>query len=324
VFAGALNVLIERTGNSYSRPQIGPKKSIGRRPFWLPASSYYVLSLTVGLAIFFLLWGILHDGGEEMSWIIAGAGFGIFMIGAVGLREIILRRARTRYIAFEKRFDRQLEEIYLRVGENPRIEKLTIAKNERILSEIKSKSDAAKILNRLPDAHREVFEMCGHYLAINERELRSIGVGSPRLVALRKGKASVERRHRFHLLQWAQIETRNLTQEASSVTKTAAKVSAATNAISVIDSALKFYPTEKALLESHDLLREMLTSIRVSHFVEKAERSAFKGNFKQAKSLYRDALFYLGRDNIRSEQRNIAAVHINSEIEKLRLIEDGT
>lgn len=258
-----------------------------------------------------------------MPWIIAGTGFGVFMIGAVALREVILRRSRIRYIALEQRFDRQLKEVYFRVGEPPRTEKLTIVKNERILSEIKNKSDAAKVLNRFPDAHREVFEMCGQYLAVNERELRSIGVGSPRLVALHKGRASVERRHKFHLLQWAQIEARNLTQEASSVTKTADKVTAATNAISVIDSALTFYPNEKALLESHDLLREMLTSIRVSHFVEKAERSAFKGNFKQAKSLYRDALFYLGRDNIRSDHRKSAAEHINSEIEKIRLIEEG-
>ncbi len=322
MLCGTLTVLIERTGNSYLRQQIGPKKSLGRRPFWLPASSYYVLVLTVDLAFSFLLWEILHDGGEEMPWIISGAGFGVFMIASVAFREVILRRARIRYITSEKKFDRQLEEIYLRVGENSRTEKLTIEKNERIVSDIKNKSEAAKVLSRFPEAHREVFEMCGRYLEVNERELRSIGAGSPRLVALRKGRASVERRHKFHLLRWAQIEARNLTQEASNVTKTADKVAAATNAISVVDSALKFYPNEKALIESHDLLREMLTSIRVTHFVEKAERSAFKGNFKQAKSLYRDALFYLGRDNIRNEHRKIAAERIDREIQKIRLIED--
>lgn len=298
------------------------ERQIGRRPFWLPASNYYVLTFAVGLAVFFLLWGILHDGGEETPWITAGIGFSIFMIGAVFLREVTLRRARHRYLAVEKQFDRQLVEVYSRVGENARPEKLTIEKNERILAEIRQKSDAAKVLSKFADAHREVFEMCGEYLSVNERELRVIGVGSPRILALRKGKKSVVRRHRFHLLQWAQIESRNLTHEASSLTKAADKVAATQTAINVIDSALEFYPNEPALLESHELLQEMLTSIRVSHFVEKAERSAFKGNYKQAKSLYRDALFYLGRDNVRSDQRDNAAEHINSEIDRIRQIEE--
>ena len=313
--------MIGRTENPYSRPRIRTERPIGRRPFWLPASNYYVLAFAVGLAIFFLLWGILHDGGEETPLITAGFGFSIFMIGAVIVREVILRRARNRYLAVEKRFDRQLVEVYSRVGENARPEKLTIEKNERILAEIRQKSDAAKVLSKFADAHREVFEMCSEYLAVNERELRVIGIGSPRLMALRKGKESIARHHRFHLLQWAQIETRNLTHEASSLTKASDKVAATQTAINVIDSALEYYPNESALLESHELLHEMLTSIRVSHFVEKAERSAFKGNYKQAKSLYRDALFYLGRDNVQSDQRDTAAEHINSEIDRIRQIE---
>jgi hypothetical protein len=30
-----------------------------RRPFWLPASNYYVLAIAVTIAFFFLVWGIL-------------------------------------------------------------------------------------------------------------------------------------------------------------------------------------------------------------------------------------------------------------------------
>ena len=272
--------------------------------------------------MFFLLWGILHDGGEETPWITAGIGSSIFVVGAVVLREVILRRARYRHIAVEKQFNRQLEDVYSRVADTRRSEKLTVEKNERILAEIRQKSDAAKVLHKFADAHRDVFEMCGEYLSINEREMRSIGIGSPRLLALRKGKVSASRHHRFHLLQWAKIETQNLTFEVSNRTKIAEKVSAAQTAINVIESALEHYPNETTLIESHELLREMLMSIRVSDFVEKAERSVFKGNYKQAKNLYRDALFFLGRDNIRTDQRDSAAEHINSELDRIRQIED--
>ncbi len=293
-----------------------------RRPFWLPASNYYVLAFAIGLAFFFLMWGILHDGGDETPWITAGIGFSILIVGAVILRELILRRTRNRYLAQERQFDRQLVEVYNRISDGNRPEKLTLERNDRLISDIKRKSDAAKVLNRFADAHREVFEICDQYLLINKRETRTVGPGSPRLKALRKGKASVSRYHRFHLLQWAQIETRNITQDVAGLHKTSEKVAALQNALAVIDASLEFYPDELSLIESHSVLSEMLTSVRVSHFVEKAERAAFKGEHKQAISQYRDALFYLGRDNIRSDQRDGAAERINFEIDRLRQIEN--
>ena len=67
----------------------------------------------------------------------------------------------------------------------------------------------------------------------------------------------------------------------------------------------------------------MAVSIRVSDLVEKAERSAFKGDVREAVSLYRDALFYLGRDNVQTDDRQQAANHINAEIDKIRLLENG-
>lgn len=289
-----------------------------RRPFWLPASNYYVLAVAIGSALFFLSWGILHDGGDATPWITAGIGFSIFMVGAVVLRELILRRARNRYLALERKFDRHLADAVSRIGDGNRPEKLTIERNERLIADIKRKSEAAKVLGKFADAHREVFEICDQYLSINEREARNISAGSPRIKVLRKGRESISRYHRFHLLQWAQIETRNLTGGIPGIAKTGDKVSTIQSAISVVDSALEHYPAELSLIESRGVLNEMLTSVRVSHFVEKAERSAFKGEYKQAVSMYRDALFYLGRDNVRSEQRDAAAERITLEIDRLR------
>ena len=292
-----------------------------RRPMWLPASNYYALTMAVVIAFFFLVWGILHDGGDETPWISAGIGASAILFGAVVLRELIMRRARNRYVRAQRSFDRELREVYSRLGNERDTEKLTLDQNEAILSDIAKKSSAARTLGKFSAAHREVFELCGDYLARNKRELAMIGTGSPRLVPLRKSRERVAEYHRYHVLQWAEIEARELTQDAKSRSKLSEKVESAQAAMNVIDSALGFYPAERSLLESREVVVELIASIKVAHWVERAERAAFKGEYKEARSHYRDALFYLGRDNISSEDREIAASRINAEIERLRQLE---
>ena len=67
---------------------------IVRRPFWVPASNYYVLTVAVAIAFFFLTWGILRDEDEDAPWIPSGIGASIVLGGAVILRGVLLRRAR--------------------------------------------------------------------------------------------------------------------------------------------------------------------------------------------------------------------------------------
>ena len=67
----------------------------------------------------------------------------------------------------------------------------------------------------------------------------------------------------------------------------------------------------------------MVVSIKVSHWAEKAERAAFKGNYEQAKGLYNDALFYLGRDKVQNPDRERVAMQIREEIERIHLLESG-
>lgn len=292
-----------------------------RRPFWLPASNYYVLSVAISAAFFFLVWGILNDGGEPTPWITSGISASILLCGAVILREVILRRARTRFLRQQKRMDNSVFDAYSRMGETRSQHKLTLEKNASILKEIKQKSDAAQVLNKFSSGHREVFELCGEYLALNEGELKGVSAGSPRLTALLKGRSKAAEYHRFHMLRWAEIESRSMTNDATSRVNTNEKIEAAQNALNVIEVALASYPTENSLIESRELLSEMVVSIKVSHWVERAERAAFKGDYTKAKSLYRDALFYLGRDNIYNDDREQAAALINAEIEKIRVLE---
>jgi hypothetical protein len=172
-------------------------------------------------------------------------------------------------------------------------------------------------LGKLPDGHLEVFEICEEYLSISKNELKTVGVGSPRLAALRRGREIVKELHRFHLLEWAETSARAFTHEAKSNVIINEKLEAIQKALNVIHKAMQFYPNEAHLKSSEDALNEFTTSIRVSHFIEKAERSAFKGNFAHAVSHYRDALFYLGRENVRNHQREAVAEQINSEIKKI-------
>lgn len=304
-----------------------PKKngrSIDRynRPFWLPASNYYVLATAAAVAFFFLVWGILHEGDENMPWIPAGISAGAVLGGAVFLREVILRKAQNKFLTAQKQLDFNLNKIPIQSSANKNENKLTIEKNAQIIKSIQQKSEAARLLARLPDAHWEVFETCNEYLLLNKRELETVGVGSPRLAALRRGKDLISQIHKFHLLAWAEIESRSLTQDAKNQTRFSEKLKDANSALSVLESALRFYPDETQLRESEEAVREFIVSIRISHSIEQAERAAFKENYKRAVSLYRDALFSLARENVRNVERDLLAEKINTEIEKIRQIED--
>jgi hypothetical protein len=291
----------------------------GRRPFWLPASNYYVLAFAIALACFFLVWGVLHDGGEEMPWATAGISASAILFGSVILREVILRRA-----AGDQRVHvhpAQIRSGQYGEGRNP--DKLTLEQNAAILSEIQKKSDAANVLNRLSAGHREVFELCSVYMSRNESELKAVSPGSPRLTALLKGRSAVADFHKYHLLKWAQIEVQNLTSEVRDLEDPEQKKRSAKAALNIIETALESYPLDESLLGSQVLLKDMIVSISVSDWVERAERAVFEGDFATAKQLYRDALFYLGRDNVESEARTRAAERIKEELDRIRQVENG-
>lgn len=300
---------VERRGqNKFGQP----------RPFWLPAFNFYILAAAISGAFFFLILGILHEGGEEKPWIAAGIGAGIVLASAAFLREIVLRNARRRFLLAQKKLDYNLKNVSVKAPQNSN--KLTLEQNAAIVEEISRKSEAAKILGKLPDGHLEVFELCNEYLLRNKRELQNAGVGSPRIAALRRSRERVKDLHKFHLLAWAEIESRSLTHEAKNRATISEKIAAAQKALSILESALHFYPQESRLFESADLLREYISSIKISDLIEQAEKAAFKGSNKRAISIYRDALFFLARDNAQNEKTQLIAEKINGEIDKLREI----
>ncbi|MBV9959577.1 MAG: hypothetical protein JO360_14220 [Acidobacteria bacterium] len=92
----------------------------------------------------------------------------------------------------------------------------------------------------------------------------------------------------------------------------------ALRALDVIDSALKIYPDEAELHSSANAIREYIASVKVAHWVELAERAAFKGHYRRAIDRYRDALFYLSREQMAEAAREETAERLSREIELLR------
>ena len=321
--------MTRRPNNKYQTQRFVTKK-IGRnsnkyrRPFWLPASGYYVLATAITIAFFFCIWGILHEGGEDMPWITAGIGASILVIGAVILREVVLRKARNNFLSVQKRLDNNLKKVAPQISENNNPNKLSLQQNILIIKEIQKKSEAAKVLGKLSEGHLEVFEMCREYLTVNKNQLETVGNGSPRLAALWRSREVIQELHHFHLLAWAELESRLFTQEAKNRVIISEKLEMSQKALTVLDFALQFYPNEPQLVQSDAILKEFAASINISHFIEQAELATFKGNNKIAINHYRDALFFLARENVKSEDKEMIAEKINSEIEKLRELSADT
>ena len=121
--------------------------------------------------------------------------------------------------------------------------------------------------------------------------------------------------HHYHMLQWAEIESRELTRQGSKHDKISSKLDSAQAALDVVDFALRSYPEEAALIDSRNVLVELLSKIKVTDLIERADRAAFKGNPKRALSLYQDALFILQRQD--PDSSSDVAVHVNEEIARL-------
>jgi len=121
---------------------------------------------------------------------------------------------------------------------------------------------------------------------------------------------------RHHLLTWARSSARSLTHEAQQRVRLYEKVETANRALDCIDQALRVYPDDQDLRTSAQAVQEFITSSRVAHWVELAERAAFKGYFQRAIDCYRDALYYLGdRSNSAGDE---TAARILKEIDRLR------
>jgi hypothetical protein len=135
---------------------------------------------------------------------------------------------------------------------------------------------------------------------------------------MRAGQERVRALHRHHLLVWSKAHSQSLTREAQQRARHFDKIETATRAIDCLNSVLRSYPDEAELSDSRVALEEFIASVKVAHWMELAERSAFKGHYRRAIDRYRDALFYLNQDVVKQEVRIAGTEKIEGEIAKLK------
>ncbi|HXM48280.1 MAG TPA: hypothetical protein VN956_10445 [Pyrinomonadaceae bacterium] len=262
-------------------------------------------------ALFFLLWWLLQ--GEENPWIPAGLAASVVMLIAASARLAVVRRSRTRSVR-DRHSDEWRGQTTRRSAGNV-LE--STSRHSAALRALQKQSADADARDLPPQAHRDLYDLCTDYLHGAEQAWQSPSLSAEVRLALRAGQERVRILQRHHLLTWARGSARALTHEAQQRVRLYEKVETANRALECIDSALKIYPDEEELKISARAVRNFITSSRVAHWVELAERAAFKGYYRRAIDRYRDALFYLTRDGS-DEDREAGGERITREIELLR------
>ena len=113
---------------------------------------------------------------------------------------------------------------------------------------------------------------------------------------------------KHHMLTWARESSVALTHEAQRRARMSDKIETAYRALDCLDAALKVYPSETELNASKSAIWEFIASVKVAHWVELAERAAFKGHYPGGPSIVkrRFVLFeprYLERRNSHCRSR---------------------
>jgi hypothetical protein len=242
----------------------------------------------------------------------------MILILAVILREFVFKRAYQKTFLAQKRLDHNIKSVYKQTNQKDKTNRLTLEHNSYIINQIQNKSNVAKNAGKLPELHREVFEMCNVYLQKSNRELEGIFKGSPRYEAIKRGRGKLQGLHRFHLLSWASIESQLYIQTSKVQVSINDKLENAQRALVVLETAIQYYPDEQKLIESSLVIKDFIVSIKVSHWIEQAERSAFKGNYQRAINHYQDALFFLTRENSETQGRDVIAEELNFKIDELQ------
>lgn len=297
---------------------VGGSKQIYVRPFWLSNWAYFGGTALVSFILFFSLWSILsedHDA-HDSTWFPAFLTGSVFFAFAAALHGVLLRRVKNKYL-----LRREQLKFPGRGSANLDYGKFTLEKHAAALKNIQTKSEAAEASNSPNgEAHLEVYRVCGEYLEHVETAMPTVHAGSPRLAAFRSGQERVRGLQKHHLLAWAEEESRQLLREAQIRVTTNEKVETAQRALEVLDAALQIYPEVRQLAESSAAVQEFIAASYVAHWVELAERAAFKENYGQAVDHYRDALFYLSREAVNESQRQATANEIETEINRLQIL----
>jgi hypothetical protein len=299
---------------------LSSSKRASTRPRMPSTSGYMLAAGMTAASLFFVLWWMLHGNGDEAPWLPAGLAASVVMLVAAAARQVVMRRAWTRYILEQDRRDPSLKPS----SGNHKTGTGTSSKSTKsdayslALRTVQKKSAEADASSELPEAHLEAYHLCKEYLSSTEEALRQGGLSAESRAAVRSGRERVRLLQKHHLLAWAAVSSRLITQDAQRRVLVWDKIETAQRAIEIIQAALKAYPEERELLDSMIAIEEFIASVRIAHWVELAERAAFKGQYRRAIGRYRDALFYASRGQLGDAARQETTERISREIELLR------
>jgi hypothetical protein len=287
----------------------------------MPSSAgYLVAAIVIAVGLFFLLWWMLVRGGDEAPWLPAGLAASVVLLVALSAREVVMRRAWTRYLLDNGINQKHTTSHSSHSSSRGRSQKKSFSASlhSAALRTIQKQSTTADLPGSTPETHLDVAHLCHDYLSGTDEAMRSGSLGSEKGIAIRAGQERVRALHKHHLLTWARGHSRALTHEAQQRARTFDKIETANKAIECIDSVLRVYPNEAELNESRIAIDEFIASVKVAHWVELAERSAFKGHYRRAIDRYRDALFYLNQDVVKEEVRTAGTEKIERQIAELQ------
>ena len=279
-----------------------------------PLLKSFMLFAGIGCAILFCaLWWMLAAIGDDTPWLPSGLIAGIAMIACVVAREIAVRRYETRSVLRQRRRRRQAREAKARFGQ-------TVARSAPLgaLRTLERQLVKADNPQSTPEQHLEAYRACDKYLAQVMDALARTPLEFDVRAALRAGVERVQAWQRRHLLAWARKESLRVIAEAQRQANTEEKIAVAEQALKVFAEASRVYPEEPELTASAAAVREFIVSIHISHWIERAEREVFKGNYAKAIDHYSDALFDLTRADIGEDARREAAERITREVQLLR------
>src|SRR5262245_62034688 len=67
----------------------------GRMP---SSAGYLIAAIVASIGLFLTLWWMLVSGGDEAPWLPAGLAASVVLLVALSAREVVMRRAWTRYL----------------------------------------------------------------------------------------------------------------------------------------------------------------------------------------------------------------------------------
>ena len=284
----------------------------------MPSSiGYLTVAIVLAAGLFFTLWWILVRGGDEAPWLPAGLAASVVLLVALSAREVVMRRAWTRYL-LENGINHKTASSRRRESSRTQKRGFSSSVHSAALRAIQKQSTAADTPGSTPEAHLDVAQMCHDYLSRTDEAIGSGSLGGEKGIAIRAGQERVRALHRHHLMTWARGQSQALLHEAQQRARMFDKIETATKAMDCIDSAARVYPNEVELNQSRVAISEFISLVKVAHWVELAERSAFKGHYRRAIDRYRDALFYLTQGTVKDEVRIAGTEKIEGEIERLK------